>query len=207
MALTQCAIFYWTSTGILTGKLLADDDSQYDTLINQGFPTPLSPSGGIQLLPPGMSFFMTPLVQNPKQMGCPDDDTCRQLIAKQRGLPVLTADDERAAQVDAAGNVLAVLMACPENVQPKDLGLAADHAFVKAHPAAIEGDLYSKGVFSRRYVIADKTTNQVQSIVTVQLGQAPSASASQYATPSLTAQPGDTLPPQKTATATIAPSA
>lgn len=189
MALTQCAIFYWTSSGILSLKLLADDDTQYATI-------------GV---PKGQTMFLTDLVRNSKQMGCPDDDACRQLIAKQRGLPALTTDEERAAQVDAAGNVVAVLMACPDNVQPKDLGLAADHVFVKAHPAAIEGDTYSAGVFSRRYVIADSTSKDIGSVQVVSLDSQPVLSASEFAVPSATLAVGQKAPPPKTAAATATP--
>lgn len=184
MALTKCAVFYWTSSGVLTLKILADDDVEYDNIV----------------VPNGQTMFLADLVQNPKQMGCPENNACRQLIGKLRGLPALTENDERAAQIDQNGNVVAVWMADPENVQPADLGGPSDHVYVKAHPLAIEGDLYDAkaAVFSRRYVIADSTSKDIASIQIVPLDSQPVLTATEIAVASATLDVGQKAPPPKT---------
>lgn len=181
MALTKCALFYWTSTGILTTKVLMDDDVQYAELI----------------APQGQSFFLTPTITTLKGQGCPDDVTCLTLIGAHRGLPAASVDADRAAQIDANGNVVAVIKADPANITPAELGLPSNHTFVTALPDVMEGDTYSAGAFHRRWVIANPA-GIVLSVTTTPItasGVTPPAfsGAGSFATPHNTAQVGATV--------------
>jgi hypothetical protein len=168
---TQVAILYETITGTcqLRGKIVIVGPETIDVT-------------AFLAKHPGLSAVI-------RSAALPRDDTsCRQAIALATGKSVLTGNEDRCVQV-SAGTVVSENHGNVPGLDAPDAG----HQMI-THPTAKVGDTFAAGVFSRRYVLAVKTTGTVQSVVTLPLGSLPSPTAAQFYAESLIAIVGNTIP-------------
>lgn len=171
MALTQCAVFYATASKHLRFKVLPDDDADLTRL----------------QAPVGHSVLLTATVATPRGQGCPDDATCRQLIAMHTGTAVLAGNADRCCVIDGTNTVIGVIKADPA------LDTVPGHILI-LHGLADIGDTWTGTAFQRRYAIASGTTGIVASVVLAAPGAPPATAAGQFAVPAPTAAVGATVP-------------
>jgi hypothetical protein len=165
---TQVAVLYETITGTcqLRGKIVIIGPETVDVTAELA-------------RQPGLAAII-------RSRALPHDDTaCRQAIALATGTSVLTGIEDRNVRVSAGVVVSHHLGNVP--------GLDLDAVGHITHPTADIGDTFAAGVFSRRYVLAAKTTRIVQSVVSLPLGSLPSPTAAQFYSANLTAIVGNVI--------------
>lgn len=121
--------------------------------------------------------------------GAQNETFFRQVVATATGTAVFAHGADRAVQVDGSGNVVSLHNGNVPGLDKPDTG----HQLI-SHAAAEVGDTYAAGVFSRRYVVFNATTGLVASVVTLPLGQTPTATAGQSFSANTTAQVGTIIP-------------